>query len=417
MIARIERSQAGFGLIEILVMLVVVGILAAITMQSMTMVVTDTRRVRTEREMDMLARAIVGNLAMTGGGARSDFGYVGDVGAFPTDLRELSENISGFASWDGPYLAPEALADSSGYLYDDWGQVYVYDGAVTLTSNGGGATITRKLAQAPSDYILNRFVGVVRDAADSLPGATLADSVRILVTVPNGVGGHSEKAYQPDSAGLFALDSLPVGRHPLRIVFDPEADTLSRYLTILPRHRQADTPSFVLASAYFSGGGSCGGSGVIVLRPDGDGSVTDLTGDGCGQNWQCVSESTPDEDGTRTIRASNSYATDVYSLEDPAANTCSILHVVVYSRARKDHVHGDVRPTVYVGGTEYAGTSHSLSTSYDDYSGQWVINPATGSGWTWEDLVDLEAGCALRGQNGGMPGYCTQVWVEVYYGP
>ena len=84
-----DRASAGFSLIELLVMIVIVGILAAIAMQSMLGVVVDTRQVKTEREMEMLARAIVGDPNELQAGRRADFGYVGDVGAFPPDLEAL----------------------------------------------------------------------------------------------------------------------------------------------------------------------------------------------------------------------------------------------------------------------------------------------------------------------------------------
>ena len=82
----------GFSFIELLVVIVVIGILASVAMQSMTATVEDVRRLQTEREMEMLARAIVGNPSLTKNGARSDFGYVGDVGAFPPNLQALYQS-------------------------------------------------------------------------------------------------------------------------------------------------------------------------------------------------------------------------------------------------------------------------------------------------------------------------------------
>ena len=77
-------------MIELTVIIVVVGVLIAVAMQSMTAVVQDARITGTDREMEMLARAIVGNPDLTSNGKRSDFGYVGDIGAFRKSMKVYS---------------------------------------------------------------------------------------------------------------------------------------------------------------------------------------------------------------------------------------------------------------------------------------------------------------------------------------
>ena len=71
--------------------------------------------------MEMLARAIVGNPSLTQNGARSDFGYVGDVGAFPPNLQALYQSPGGYATWDGPYVTTSFAVDSTGFKTDAWG--------------------------------------------------------------------------------------------------------------------------------------------------------------------------------------------------------------------------------------------------------------------------------------------------------
>lgn len=154
---------------------------------------------------------------------------------------------------------------------------------------------------------------------------------------------------------------------------------------------------------------------TMVLRPMGVGSLTALVTEGCGSNWQCVSETTPDEDVTRVVRASNSYATDVYAMEDPATTTGSIDKVTVWCRAKRANNQGSLKPTIYTGGTEYNGTEQTLSASYVDYSHEWATNPNTSAAWTWQEIKDLETGLAIKGQNSSFPAYCTQVWLKVQY--
>jgi type II secretory pathway pseudopilin PulG len=218
-----------------IVVIIVIGILASVAMKSMDTAIEDARRVQTEREMEMLAQAIAGNPQAVQAGLRADFGYVGDVGSFPPNLSALTQNPGGLTTWNGPYIEFGYAEDNSGFRLDEWGKAYGYDGALTITSSGGG--ITRRLAGDVGDYLLNQMRGSIEDAGGSPPGAGLADSINILITVPNGAGGLSTKAYHPDSSGTFTLDSLPVGEHRLDIVFTPWADTLRRFVTILPGNK------------------------------------------------------------------------------------------------------------------------------------------------------------------------------------
>ena len=241
----------GFGLIEITIIIITIGILASIAMQSMTVLITDQREVSTEREMAMLADAIRGNPEIINNGMRSDFGYIGDVGSFPPNLDALKSNPGGYATWNGPYIKNEITEDTEGFKRDEWGKLYTYSGGITITSTGGSSIITEKIADASSDYLLNQFNGEILDGASNPPGTTYSDSIEILITIPNGSGGTLIKAYQADASGSFTLDSLPVGSHPFQIIYTPNADTLYTILTILPRHKSDRT--FRFTESYFDG--------------------------------------------------------------------------------------------------------------------------------------------------------------------
>ncbi len=250
-------NNSGFGLVELAVMIIIIGVLTAVAMQSVGVLIQDARKTATEREMEMLAHAITGDPSVVNNGRRADFGYVGDVGSFPPDLQALYQNPGGYATWDGPYLPPGIVEDATGFRTDQWGSLYAYSGGVTIQSTGSGMTITHKIADAVSDYTLNSLNGTIKDANGSEPGVIYMDSVAIIITIPNGSGGTTVKSYTPDADGLFTIDSLPVGTHPLKLIYTPNADTLLRYVTILPRHKSP--VSFKFASAYFAGGGGSGG--------------------------------------------------------------------------------------------------------------------------------------------------------------
>ncbi|MFH1687609.1 MAG: carboxypeptidase-like regulatory domain-containing protein, partial [bacterium] len=299
---------------------------------------------------------------------------------------------------------------STGFKTDAWGTPYTYAGGVSISSSGGGTAITKKIADATSDYLSNRISGNITDASGTIPGATNADSINVVISYPNGAGGTGSKTYHPDAVGRFTLDSLPSGQHLLQIVYTPEADTLTRYLTVLPRHRSQ--VAYRMAST-FSGGGSTVND-TLTLRPNGAGVLTNLTLSGCGANYQCLQEATSDGDASLVIRASSSFATDVYALDDPVGATGTIQSVTVFCQARMTQLQGEVQLVVYMSGAEYRGATQNLTTSYATYSETWTTDPSGGQ-WTWVDITNLQAGIRLSGQNITFPAYCTQVWVEVVY--
>jgi prepilin-type N-terminal cleavage/methylation domain-containing protein len=404
----------GMSLIELLVVVVVVGILTSVAMTSLTVSVEDMKRVRTERELDALAKSVVGDPSETTDGRRSNFGYVGDVGSFPPNLAALAVNPGGYSTWKGPYLPAGIAQDTDGYKYDEWGKAYTYSGGLTITSSGNGTPMIKKLADATSDYLLNQFVGVVKDNNDSLPGAIKRDSVSIKVTIPNGAGGSTTKSYKPDASGQFTLDSVPAGKRPLLVIYTPQNDTITRMITVLPRQNNSYPPVYKFSDSYFSSTGGCGGNS-LTIRPNGAGSGTNLTCSGCAGNWQCVSEATADEDVSIVMDADNSFHDDYYALSNPTPQACAPSRVTVYFRVRKTGTGGSAGAVLYLGGQAYVGTTSSLTTSYANHSYAWTSNPRTGSAWTWIDITSLEAGLHMSGQDSNFPAYCTQLWLVVTY--
>ncbi|UCE24630.1 MAG: hypothetical protein JSU74_00845 [Candidatus Zixiibacteriota bacterium] len=236
------------------VLIVVVAIVAAVAMRTLTNSMKQTRKGRTEREIEMLQHAIAGDpsLMSVAGGVRTDFGYVGDVGAFPPDLDALVTNPGGYQTWDGPYIPAGFAEDTDGFKTDEWGQPYTYNGGLDIVSHGSGKTIRRGMGDNEDDFLRNTVYGVVRDVNDSLPGVTWRDSVDLEAIIPDGAGGLDAKVYHPDSVGEFMLDSIPIGKHLIRAIFTPDKDTLVRYMRIMPRHNSDDQLVFNFAANYFS---------------------------------------------------------------------------------------------------------------------------------------------------------------------
>ncbi|MEW6052037.1 MAG: prepilin-type N-terminal cleavage/methylation domain-containing protein [Candidatus Zixiibacteriota bacterium] len=405
------NNREGFGLVELMVVLVVIGFMVGLAMQSATVVNYDVRTAETERELELLASAIVGDPGILQDGMRSDFGYVGDVGAFPPNLSALYTNPGGTPTWNGPYIKTEFAQDTVSYRLDAWGQPYTYGGGTVITSTGGSGTITKKLADASSDYLLNQVHGTVKDKNDSLPGAIYKDSVDIKVEMPLGGSGTITKTYHPDAAGDFTSDSIPAGSRLFRFIYRPANDTVRRYFTVLPRQQVSRTLDVKFAAAYFGGGSS---PSSLVLRPTGTGSETELDRSSCSQNWDCVNESSPDEDGTYVNKADGSYKDDSYQMQNHGAVTGTIDSMVITIRVRRYGWGNNrqVRTVLRTNSQFYYGPNIDMDgvTNYTDFTRTYATNPNTGSAWTWSQIDAMEVGVGIKKAS-----RCTQVFATVYY--
>ena len=143
-----EHRESGFTLIEVLMTVVIIGILAAVAMRSVQSSIDGSRIRETQAEIDELIVAIAGNPDLYNNGMRSDFGYVGDVGAVPGSIDDLVTNPGGYTTWDGPYVSRRFTQDADGFKKDAWGNNYTFSSGITLASTGGGSTAMTKSAAA-----------------------------------------------------------------------------------------------------------------------------------------------------------------------------------------------------------------------------------------------------------------------------
>lgn len=132
-----HAGQAGFSLMELLVVLSIMGMLAGLVMPRVMGALGKAKINTTEVQIDQLAAAL-------------DF-FMVDNGRYPTSSEGLTALISapaGLASWGGPYLAQSELPT------DGWQQPFSYEadaGAPTsynLYSLGADGRLGGKGAQS-----------------------------------------------------------------------------------------------------------------------------------------------------------------------------------------------------------------------------------------------------------------------------
>ena len=112
-----ERAvQGGFALVGLLVMLAIVAMGLSVMVVFADRVMDADREATVADELEEIYRAVVGN-------QRDTFGYIGEVGIYPTSLYDLVVN-PGNSGWRGPYLRDPRVADNM--LRDPWGQPFEY---------------------------------------------------------------------------------------------------------------------------------------------------------------------------------------------------------------------------------------------------------------------------------------------------
>lgn len=220
--------QGGFTLIEIVMVIVIIGILAGMATMKMMTGIETAKHEATRSELNELARAIAGNAAVYAEGARTDFGYVGDVGALPPSLDALAVN-PGYSTWDGPYMSGNF--ESLGFRKDAWNVDYIYSDTL-LRSVGSGSNIDKVFASSSADLLSNSISGYILDADVNAPGAIYDDSLLIDLIFPDGSGGITISSINPDANGGFSFTGIPVGNHTLRVVYIPDSDTVEYELSV-----------------------------------------------------------------------------------------------------------------------------------------------------------------------------------------
>src|SRR3989338_3484547 len=77
-------NRKGFTLVEVIVILAVLSILAAVAVPMALKIFERTAEDATREEMDNIKKALLGNPQKLQTSFRNDFGFLGDIGCLPT---------------------------------------------------------------------------------------------------------------------------------------------------------------------------------------------------------------------------------------------------------------------------------------------------------------------------------------------
>jgi len=225
------KCNSGFTLIELVLIIVVLGVLGGVATMKFSENLETARFEATQAEMEAIAKAIVGNPDLYAKGARTDFGYVGDIGALPPNLDALASNPGGYSTWDGPYIKGDFSTDD--FQKDGWNIDYTYSDTL-IRSTGSGSNIDKVFAANSTSLLSNSVSGYVVDASLDVPGSTYVDSLAVILTYPNGSGSMANTTINPDENGNFCFNAIPVGNHTLTIIYNPDSDTVSLPICVTP---------------------------------------------------------------------------------------------------------------------------------------------------------------------------------------
>lgn len=231
-------ARRAFTLMELLVVLLIIGVLSSVAIR--TIDATRNRGLfdQTTEEMKELVKAMTGNPEYVMDGRRVDFGFFGDMGRLPEDLRELVENTTGSRLWKGPYIRRQFAGDSVGFLYDAWGHPYSYDryAAVIRSLGDGDNPMTVRIVDTLPQLYSAQVVGTVSDVDGNPPEDESGVQLELWVPKPQLeqllpiFAGPMQGGYYkfPAAAG----DTVPAGVH--RLVARFAGDSIVRWVTVAP---------------------------------------------------------------------------------------------------------------------------------------------------------------------------------------
>jgi type II secretory pathway pseudopilin PulG len=223
-------NTRGQTLIELLILIAALSAISVATIGLSTDTLNESRFNETKRRLNTIRNALVGDPTLMQIGARSNFGYQGDVGGIPGAIQGLQALWSAPAGipaytvdstgkigigWNGPYL--DATVPGADHLNDGWGNPFVYNPSntpPTVVSYGadgvaGGTGYNQDITmELPANVLTATVFGVIRNN-----GSQWSGSADIDLNLPDGSGALktlSASISAPDN-GAFSFAGVPIG--------------------------------------------------------------------------------------------------------------------------------------------------------------------------------------------------------------
>lgn len=251
------NDRKGFTLVEVVIILVVLSILAAVAVPMALRIFERTAEDATREEMDNLKRALIGDPRKLQSSFRSDFGFLGDIGRLPTAAENLDAlltqgSFSPFAfdntkqtgaGWKGPYITGAAAGEAPyDFKKDQWGNDYVYDDTdyvnassqlvdAKITSAGPDGSMIATADNIVLEILKNEVFGTVRGTVKNSSGVSLAGVPVEFYSANNGTLPASPPTATTDANGNYSFSSVPFGARAVKanptLVLVPGSVTVS----------------------------------------------------------------------------------------------------------------------------------------------------------------------------------------------
>jgi prepilin-type N-terminal cleavage/methylation domain-containing protein len=262
----IHKNENGFTLIEFLMALVLIAILSVLSINSITNTLNESQFNETVRRLQVIRKGLVGDTTLKQGKTRSDFGFLGDIGAIPTAAQGLSVLFTNPGlpawsvntaprfglGWNGPYVKTDNTGDT--YLKDAWGNSFVYSPTATpptvvsLGADGtaGGTGYNRDITmQLPANTLTSTVHGFILKGGVQWSGA--AD---IVLNQSDGNGNLTQQTVSITSAnnGHFVFSNVPMGVRSATIYVP---NKISPTVTLGPSLFTVDQPYYLIQANFF----------------------------------------------------------------------------------------------------------------------------------------------------------------------